>query len=94
MDKKGQVQLSFGMIFSIIIIVATLAVAGYITVKFLNTGTSVSCKLFYSDLQKKIDKAWYEDFTHDVFSANAPRGVKEVCFGNSTQVLLKSEDEE
>ena len=52
MEKRGQIQLSFSVIFSIIIIIATLAVAGYVIVKVLNVGNNVECKILYQDLQK------------------------------------------
>lgn len=83
--KRGQFEISFGMIFSIIIIAATLAVAGYIIVKFVNTGSNVSCKLFYDDFQKRVDKAWAGDgSTQDIFKANAPRGIEKICVGNAS----------
>lgn len=91
--RKGQVQLSFGMIFSIMIIIATLAIAGYVIVKFLNLQSNVSCKLFYSDLQKKVDKAWYEDFSSSTFNKEAPRGIDKVCFGNSTQKVFDLDEQ-
>ncbi len=94
MRKRGQIQLSFGMIFSIIIIVASIAVAGYIIVKFLDIGANVSCKLFYSDLQKKIDKAWNEDLSSSIYDGKVPAGISKVCFGNYTQKTLEQKDQE
>ena len=95
MNKRGrraQLQISFGMIFSIIIIVATLAVAGYVLAKFVNLGGNVSCKIFYDDLQKEIDKAWSGDgATSDIFSGRVPRGVDKVCFGNFSTAASASD---
>ncbi len=82
MQKRAQLQLSFGVIFSIIIIVATLAVAGYIIVKFLNTDSNVQCKLFVQDLQTKINSAWASDGASSyVFTEDVPSGVQQVCLG-------------
>ncbi len=93
--KRGQVQLSFGMIFSIIIIIATLAVAGYIIVKFLNIGTEVSCGLYFNDLQEEIDRAYFaQGEIQDVFNEKIPDGINSVCFGNSSQQLIDRNDEE
>ncbi|MBI2631530.1 hypothetical protein HYW75_00825 [Candidatus Pacearchaeota archaeon] len=92
-DITGQFQLSFGMIFSIMIIIATLAIAGYVTIKFLNLENNISCKLFFDDLQKKIDKAWYEDFSSSTYSNKVPRGIDKICFGNSTQKAQNEGDQ-
>ena len=96
--KRGQLQISFGMIFSIIIIVATLAVAGYVLVKFVDFGSRVSCKLYYNDLQERIDRAWKSDgSTSDIFQGTIPRGVEQVCFGSiglSADAQDRNEQEE
>ncbi len=96
MFKGGQFQISFGMIFSLIIIAATLAVAGYMIVKFMNTGDSVLCAKFKESLQKSIDDAWRSDGasidTRKELLPSLPGDVKEVCFGNSTQLPLASKD--
>lgn len=84
--RRGQLQISFGMIFSIIIIVATLAVASYVLVKFVDFGSRVSCKLFYRDLQERIDRAWAEDGkTSDIFKGKMPHGVEKVCLGSISE---------
>lgn len=94
MNKRAQVQLSFGMIFSIIIIAVTMGVAGYIIYKFINTGDTIKCKIYDSDIQKKIDNMWSSDVTlRDVFSGEVPSKTKKVCFGNINQTYLTSEDE-
>ena len=82
MKKGAQFQVSFGVIFSIIVIVATLAIAGYIIIQFLNTGNNTQCKLFVSDLQKKINEAWSSDGASSyVFSESVPSGTNQLCFG-------------
>ena len=94
-EKKGQMQIGFGMIFSIIIIIATLAVAGYIIVKFLNIGTDVSCGLYFNDLQEEIDKAYFaQGEVQDIYNEKLPNGVSSVCFGNSSQQLIDRNDQE
>ena len=94
MRKRGQLQISFGMIFSIIIIIATLAVAGFILSRFMNLSTDVSCKLFYRDLQNDITKAWQEDTISKTFTYTVPSSVEEVCFGNATESVLQVKDKE
>ncbi len=93
-QRRGQLHLSFGMIFSIIIIIATLAIAGYILVRFLDFGTTISCKIFFKNVQDEIDKAWAADLTSKVIAFPVPKEVLGACFGNSTQSPLKSKDQE
>ncbi|MCX8159014.1 MAG: hypothetical protein N3D20_01845 [Candidatus Pacearchaeota archaeon] len=86
MDKKrGQVQLSFGMIFSIIVIIATVAVAFYAISYFLNLSRCTQTGNFYSLLQNEIDKAWAGEITQKIFSGKLPSGIKMVCLGNMSQ---------
>lgn len=93
MKKAGQFQISFGVIFSILIIVATLAVAGYIIVKFLNTGRNAECKLFVTDLQNKINEAWSSDGASSyVFAETVPAGTQKICFGYLNQTALSIAD--
>lgn len=90
--KRGQIQFSFGMIFSILIIVATLLTAGYVIVNFVLLKDDASCKVFYGRLQERIDDVWKGEGA----SINTereplpvlPGKVKNVCFGNSTQIVL------
>ncbi len=92
MDERGQIQISFGMIFSIIIIIVTIAVAVYVIQKFVAHEGSISCKLFERELQNAIDKAWAEDLTSKIFNGKVPESLEKVCFGNSSQ-QFSGEDE-
>ncbi|MBX4196835.1 hypothetical protein KW805_04570 [Candidatus Pacearchaeota archaeon] len=90
--KRGQIHLSFAMIFSIIVIIATVAVAFYVVNYFLKTSTGVSCKLFHRDLQDRITTAWNGEITQDTFSEAAPSGVSAVCIGSLNEGPLNSQD--
>jgi len=83
--KRGQVQLSFGMIFSIIVIIATVAVAFYAISYFLNLSRCTQTGNFYGSLQNEIDKAWAGEITQKIFTEKLPSGIKNVCFGNISQ---------
>lgn len=87
MAEKGQMQLSFGMIFSIIIIVATIFVAFFVIRAFLNIGGCVDAGYFYESLDTKVDEAWRSSIVKDSFTLDAPPGIEEVCFGNLSQPL-------
>ncbi|MBI3334414.1 hypothetical protein HYZ97_02920 [Candidatus Pacearchaeota archaeon] len=83
MRKEGQIQMSFTMIFSIIIIIATVALAFYFIQKFLETGECVSTRLFKKDLQDSIDRVWRAPAqSQQPFTQKLPSGVKQVCFGD------------
>jgi len=86
MKKRGQIQISFGMIFSIIIIIATVAVAFYVITYFLDLSKCQKNGLFWDSFQKEIDKAWNSDITEEVYKAEVTSGITEACFGNFTQI--------
>ena len=58
MKKRGQLKLSFGMIFSIILIIIFIAFAFYAVQKFIDIQNSVQIGKFTSDFQNDIDKIW------------------------------------
>jgi len=92
--QKAQLEISFGVIFSIIIIIAVLAIAGYVIVRFLSVDYNVECKLFYSEMQKKIDESWGSGGSVSyVFSHSVPGKTEKVCFGYTNQSLLSTSDE-
>lgn len=93
MNKKGDISLSFGMIFSIIIIAATVAIAFYIIVNFLNFGKCANTGLLFNDFKDRIARAWGEDFTRDTFNGSVSSGVSYVCFGGIGQGTENANDE-
>jgi hypothetical protein len=60
MNKRGQTifGMSFGMIFSIIIIIFIIATAFFAINYFLEFDNCSEIGLFYNDLQREVDKAW------------------------------------
>jgi hypothetical protein len=91
--KKVQLQLSFGMIFSIFLIIAIIGIAIYVIIYFLNLGKCSEIGLMYQDLEKRVDKAWISEISREVFTGSVPSGVEGVCFGNLTQSFLGFEKE-
>lgn len=75
-------QLSFGMIFSILIIIVTVAVAFYVIKEFFLTSSCVEIKAFHSDLQLEIDTAWRSAAAQMQYKQALPSSVKSVCFGD------------
>lgn len=85
MRKKGQFQLSFGMIFSIIIIIAIVGVSFYVITKFIGTSKCTEIALFYDSLKSHTEKAWRSTINKDTFTFALPSGIEEVCFGDISQ---------
>ena len=92
--KKGQLEISFGMIFSIIIIIFTIGVAFYVISHFVKINNCAQTGIFYQDLQENIDKAWQEDRTQGTFTGKIPGSIEQVCFGNFTQTYDVKDGEE
>jgi len=85
MKRKGQIQISFGMIFSIIIVIATIAIGFYVINYFLDLSNCTKVGLFRDSLNNKINGAngaWYADIVEDEFKGNVPSKINYVCFGN------------
>ena len=85
MKKRGQFDISFGMIFSIIIIIAIIAVAFYVIKSFFFVSECTKVGLFYDDLKTHINKAWQSTIHEDIFTSTLPSGIELVCFGNLAQ---------
>ena len=94
MLKKGQLHLSFGMIFSIIIIIAIIGVAIYFISNFLGTTKCVEVGFFYDNLKTHIEKAWRSTIHQDTFADSLPSEIELVCFGNFTQTPLNEYKDE
>src|SRR3989338_2426588 len=61
MKEKRGLELSFSMIFSIIVIIAIVAVAFYMISYLLKLKNCTELGLFGRDLQDTIDRAWNSD---------------------------------
>ena len=78
--KRGAIDISFGMIFSLIIIIALIGVSFYAIRYFLNLQKCTEISLFYDEFQKEIDRAWNSEITKKTFAGSLPGGIKAVCF--------------
>lgn len=90
--NKGSIDLSFGMIFSIILIAAIIAVGFYTISYFLNLGKCTEVSLFYDDFQKAVNRAWNSEIARDEFSGSLPSGIESVCIGglnSGNSIFLK-----
>ncbi|MDO8509280.1 MAG: hypothetical protein Q7S27_06395 [Nanoarchaeota archaeon] len=94
MKKRGDFNLSFSMIFSIIVIIAIVAVAFYVIKSFVSVSECTQIGLFYEDIQEHISKAWQSPISKDTFIGKIPSGINLVCFGNLNQSSSKEYREE
>jgi|SRR3989344_4400070 len=85
MKKRGDIGLSFNVIFSIIIIVVILAVAFYVISSFWGLSKCSQVGLFYDDLKDYINKAWQSTMHKETFKGELPSGIESVCFGLLSQ---------
>lgn len=83
MNKRGEINLSFGMIFSIILIIVFLGFAFYAIQKFLNLQGEVTTVKFYESLQKEVDRVWASTEASSNVEYIVPREVEQVCFRDS-----------
>jgi hypothetical protein len=91
-NKKGQdaIGMSFGWLFSLILIIVFIFVAIYGINYFLNMGKCTKVGLFYDSLQQKIDDAYQSSSSDFELSVNLP-GVTQICFANLTQKITGSD---
>lgn len=76
---RGAMELSFGMLFSIILIIIFIAFAIYGVTKFLNLQKNIQTKTFANDLNYDIDKLWKSQGSQPV-TYSVPGNVEKVCF--------------
>jgi hypothetical protein len=82
-NVRGQSQISFGMIFSIILIVFFVAFAIFGINKFLSVQKLAQVSKFKSDFQADINKMWRSTQGSQSLVYYIPKGIKQACFVNN-----------
>jgi hypothetical protein len=80
--KFGQANISFGMIFSIILIIIFLVFGFYAIKKFIDLQQTVQIQQFEKDLQDDVDKMWKSVQGSQEISYVLPKKITAVCFEN------------
>jgi hypothetical protein len=80
MEKRGQMNLSFGMIFSIILIIIFLAFGFYAITKFLELQDSIQVEQFLSDVQDDVNTMWKSPQGSREVGYSLPSKIDSVCF--------------
>lgn len=80
MKKRGAIELSFGMIFSIILIITFIAFGIYGITKFLDLQKTIQVEKFLRDVQSDIDKMWKSSQGSQSVEYSLPTNINAVCF--------------
>ena len=93
MKNKRGIQLSFGFIFSVILIAVIVFVGFYAISKFMGITDCANTAVFYDDFRSEVNRAWNSEIYQGVFEGNLPKGIEEVCLGNLSETDIgKYED--
>ncbi len=81
-NSKGQIDISFGMIFSLILIAVFLAVAFFAIKAFLDQKKSIDEGIIIRDLQIEVDRIWRssQGETNYKFERKINEKITYVCF--------------
>ena len=89
MNRGGQLKLSFGMIFSIILIIVFLFFAFYAINMILDFQGTASVGGFVNDLQKDVDKMWAGSGGSQGYEYSLSDDIDEVCFDEESRISFK-----
>ena len=83
-NKKSQqtLDISFGVIFSIILIVFFIVIAGIVIKSFLNSKNCAQTGIFIDKLDGDVRKTWNSQFDSHTFKGSLPGSINYVCFAN------------
>ena len=80
MNKRGQIHLSFGMIFSIILIVVFLVLAFFVIKRFLGLQQDVIYRNFIENFQSDVESVYKSTSASSQVNYSMPNKVDRVCF--------------
>lgn len=80
--KKGAIEISFGVIFGVLILIFVVAGIAYGIYSFVGTKGCIDTGMLYNQLDKKVDLAWKSDMFSENAVFNVPGGAEYVCFGD------------
>lgn len=83
-NRGGQVKLSFGMIFSIILIIAFLAFTIYAITKFLGIQKTLQAGTLVNDLQAGVDRMWKGGQGSQLYTFTVPSKTQAICLTDFT----------
>ncbi len=84
-NNKGQMQIGFGVIFSVILIVVFIVFAVYGIIKFLDIQKLAQIESFKQEFQNKITDSLRSDSISQPVSYSLPKNIRQVCFANNRE---------
>ena len=87
-DKSAQMKMSFGMIFSIILIVVFIAFSFFAIKKFLNIQDQMQIIKFTERLQNDVNKIWQATKGSHEVEYSLPKKIEKVCFRDADENLI------
>lgn len=78
-NKKGQLKISFGMIFSIILVIVFLVFGFYAIQKFLSLQDDLVMKKFQENFERDLDKVWASSQASKRVEYTVSKDVEQVC---------------
>ncbi|NMB67019.1 hypothetical protein GYA25_03095 [Candidatus Woesearchaeota archaeon] len=80
-NKRGQLEISFGMIFSIILIIVFISFGIYGVTKLINLQNEAMINKALNDLQEDVNNIWKNQiYSSENYSYSFPSNVDKVCF--------------
>jgi len=89
MKKSGQMEISFGMIFSIILVIFFLAFGFYAITKFIELQQSVQIETFLDDFQEDINAIWKSPQGSQSRTYVLPTKITAVCLTDDPDINLE-----
>ncbi len=77
-------ELSFGMIFSIILIIVFISFSVYVTIKFLGFQDKVKIENFKESVQNSVNDIWKGTQGKNTVSYALPNSIEKICFFDKT----------
>ena len=95
-SKRSQETLGigFGVIFSIILIVFFIVVAGIVIKTFLDTKKCAELGIFVDRFGSEVEKTWNSQSYKGQFKGNLPGSIDYVCFANLSNSISGEFEEE
>lgn len=81
-SRSGQINLSFGMIFSIILIIIFLGFGFYAIMKFMELQNTIQIEKFLRDFQEDVNNMWKSIQGSQNLVYSLPTKISSVCFKN------------
>ncbi len=84
---EGAIEMSFGTIFSVILMIIFVAVA-FIAIKyFFGIQSCAKVGIFWDDFQNEVDSTWNTQGGEFLFKGTVPNGVKNICFADLSKPI-------